>query len=95
MRQPLFHRPLAPGQIDFLGRLASPTEFIGQRQQPLGGVGTPVEHHVLAGFAQLRIEIVIHRHLPGIDDAHIHAGFDGVEQEHRMHGLAHAVIAAE
>ena len=95
MRQPLFHRPLAPGEIDFLGFLPFAAEFLGQRQQPLGGVGPPVEHHVLAGLAQFRIERVIDRHLPGIDDAHIHAGLDGVIEEHRMHGLAHALIAAE
>ncbi len=69
MRQPLLHRPLAPGQIDLLGRLPGAAEFFRQRQQPLGGVGTAVEHHVLAGLAQFRIEIVIDRDLPGIDDA--------------------------
>ena len=95
VRQPLLHRPLAPGEIDFLGLLPGAAEFLGQRQQPLGGVGAAVEHHVLAGLAQFRIEIVIDRHLPGIDDAHIHAGLDGVIEEHRMHRLAHALVAAE
>ena len=95
MRQPLLHRPLAPGQIDFLRLLPLAAEFLGQRQQPLGGVGPAVEHHVLAGLAQFRIEVVIDRDLPGIDDAHVHAGLDGVKQEHRMHGLAHALVAAE
>ncbi len=95
MRQPLFDRPLAPGQIDVLGLLPGAAELVGQRQQPLRSVRTLVEHDVLAGLAQFRIEIVIDRHLPGIDDAHVHAGLDGVIQEHRMHGLAHALIAAE
>ena len=57
--------------------------------------GAPVEHHVLAGLAQLRIEIVVDRHLPGIDDAHVHAGLDGVIEEHRVHRLAHRLVAAE
>ena len=93
--EPLLHRPLAPGQIDLLGRLPGAAEFLRQRQQPLGGVGPAVEHHVLAGLAQFRIERVVDRDLPGIDDAHIHAGLDGVEQEHRMHSFAHALVAAE
>ena len=55
----------------------------------------PVEHDILAGLAQLRIEIVVHRHLAGIDDAHVHAGFDRVIEEHRVHRLAHRLVAAE
>ena len=70
MRQPLLHRLLAPAQISDLGGLAVAAEFVGQRQQPLGRVGPAVEHHVLAGLAQFRIEVVIDRHLPGIDDSH-------------------------
>ncbi len=69
MRQPLVHRPFAPGEIGLLLLLALPVEFLRQRQQPLGGVGAAVEHHVLAGLAQFRIEIVVDRDLPGIDDA--------------------------
>ena len=69
VRQTFLHRPLAPGQIDLPGRLPGAAEFFRQRQQPLGGVGPPVEHHVLAGLAQFRIEAVIDRNLPGIDDA--------------------------
>ena len=68
---------------------------VGQRQQPLGGVLAPVEHDVLAGFAQFAIEVVIDRDLAGIDDTEIHAGGDGVIQEHRVHRLAHRLIAAE
>jgi molybdopterin converting factor small subunit len=41
------------------------------------------------------IEIVVHRHLAGIDDAHVHAGLDGVIEEHRVHRLAHRLVAAE
>ena len=66
-----------------------------EREQPLGRVGAAVEHHVLAGLAQLRIEIVVDRHLAGVDDAHVHAGLDGVIEEHRVHRLAHRLVAAE
>ena len=95
MRQPLLHRPLAPGEIDVLGLLPGAAELVRQRQQPLGRVGPAVEHHVLASSAQLRIDLVIDRQLPGIDDAHVHAGLDGVIEEHRVHRLAHRLVAAE
>ena len=70
-------------------------EFLGERQQPFGGARVAVEDDVLASLAQFGIDVVIDDHLPGIDDAHIHAGLDGVIQKHRMHRLAHRLIAAE
>ena len=33
--------------------------------------------------------------MAGVDDAHIHAGADGVVQKRRVHRLAHHVVAAE
>ena len=95
VRQPLADRPFAPGEIDLLRFLALAGEALRDREQPLGRIGAPVEHHVLAGLAQLRIEIVIDRHLAGIDDAHVHAGLDRVIEEHRVHRLAHRLVAAE
>ena len=95
VRQPLLHRPFAPGEIGLLLLLAVTAMALGEREQPLGRVGAAVEHDVLAGVAQLRIEIVVHRDLAGIDDAHIHAGGDGVIEEHRVHRLAHRLVAAE
>ena len=95
MGQPLLHRLLSPGEIGLLCLLPAAVEFLGQVQQPLGRVGTAIEHDVLAGFAQFRIEIVINCDLAGIDDPHIHAGLDRVEQEHRVHRLAHLLVAAE
>ena len=88
-------RLLAPGEIGVFLLLPLALECLGEIEQPLGGVRPPVEHDVLAGLAQFRIEVVIDRHLPGIDDAHIHAGLDGVEKKDRMHRLANALIAAE
>ena len=81
MRQALLHRPFAPGEIGLLLFLAVAAVALGEREQPLGGVGAAVEHHVLAGLAQFRIEIVVNGDLAGIDDAHIHAGGDGVSRE--------------
>ena len=93
--EPLLHRPFAPGEIGFLGLLLLAAEFFRQRQQPLGCAGIAVEDDVLAGLAQFGVDVVIDDHLPGIDDAHVHAGLDGVIQEHRVHGLAHRLVAAE
>jgi len=33
--------------------------------------------------------------LPGIDDAHVEAGPDGMKQKRRVHGLPHRVVATE
>ncbi len=66
---------------------------------PLGrgaaGLRHAVEHHVLAGLAQLRLDRVVDGELAGIDDAHVHAALDGVVEEHGVHGLAHRLVAAE
>ena len=95
VREPLIDRPLAPGEIGLLALLAVTVESLRQRQQPLGGVRTAGKHNVLAGFAQLAVEIVIDRDLSSIDDAEVHAGLDGVTEEHRVHRLAHRLVAAE
>ncbi len=95
MDQPLVHRLLAPREIDFaLLRLTAFVAF-GSLQQAVGRVGATVEDHVLDQGAQLRVDIVIERELASIHDAHVHARLDGVIEEHRMHRLAHAVVAAE
>ena len=64
-------------------------------EQPVGRVGAAVEDHVLAQLAQLRVDVVVERELAGVDDPHVHAGLDGVVEEHRVHGLAHRLVAAE
>src|SRR5450432_1508321 len=70
-------------------------KFFGECKQALGSAGVAIQNDVFAGLPQLGIDVVIDDHLPGIDDAHLHAGLDGVIQEHRMHGLAHRLVAAE
>ncbi len=40
-------------------------------------------------------DVVVDRQLAGVDDAHVHAVVDGVVQEHRVHRLAHRIVAAE
>src|SRR5690606_26258136 len=38
-------------------------------------------------------QVVVHRQLAGVDDAHGQAGANGVVEEHRVDGLAHRVVA--
>ena len=78
---------------------AGALEALGEREQPLGGgalaLRAAVQHHVLAGLAQLGLDRVVDRELAGVDDAHVHAGVDGVVEEDRVHRLAHRLVAAE
>ena len=96
MLEPLLDVPVAPFQPGpFLGGTAVAGVAGGGIEQPLGGVGAAGEHDVLAQVAQLRLDLLVHRELTGVDDAHAHAVGDGVVEEHRMHRLADAVVAAE
>ncbi|MPL88384.1 hypothetical protein SDC9_34404 [bioreactor metagenome] len=100
MFEPLRHRPLAPGEVARLLLLrARALEALGDGQKPLGrgaaGLRGAVQHHVLAGLAQLGVDLVIDRKLAGVDDAHVHAGLNRVIEEHRVHRLAHRLVAAE
>ena len=95
MLQPLVDRPLAPGEVGLLARRGAALVALGRLEQPFRRVGPPVEHHVLGEFAKLRIDVVIDRQCPGVDDAHVHAGGDRVIEEHRMHRGAHRLVAAE
>ena len=68
---------------------------LGHLHQALGGIGAPVQDHVLGGCPQISRNLLVHRQLTGIDDAHIHPGPDRVVEEGGMHGFAHRVVAAE
>ena len=61
----------------------------------LGGVLAAVEEDVLDVLEQLRRDVLVDLELAGVDDAHVHAGLDGVVQEGGVDGLAHGVVAAE
>ena len=71
------------------------TVAFGEREQPFGRIAAPVKRNVFARRSQFRIEVVIDRHLAGIDDAHVHSGGDGVIEKDRVHRLAYRLIAAE
>ncbi len=75
--------------------LAAAAVGLGDLEQALGGVGAAVEHDVLDALAQLGLDLVVDDQRAGVDDAHVEAGLDGVEQEDRVDRLAHRVVAAE
>ncbi len=78
-----------------LAPLPSPLKRGRCFEQAIGRVGAAVEDHVLGELAQFGRDVVVERELAGVDDAHVHAGADGVVQEHRVHGLAHGLVATE
>src|SRR3546814_4993604 len=39
--------------------------------------------------------VLVYRQHAGVDDAHVHAGLDGVVEKHRMDRLANEIVAAE
>jgi hypothetical protein len=92
--QPLLDGGCTPCQLDALV-LGRALHALGHLEQPFGGVGAAVQHHVFDAFAQFSIELVVDADHPGVDDAHVHAGLDGVVQEHRVDRLAHRLVAAE
>ena len=94
VRQPLLDRVVAPGEVAPVGA-ARAARRRGDLEQPLRGVGPAHEHEVLDALAQLGIEVVDDRQRPGVDDGHVEAGLDGVEEEDGVDGLAHGVVAAE
>ena len=97
--QPLVDRQLAPGE----GVAAGPDRvrplpgvLVGDGEQPFRGVGAAVQHDVLdEARAGLGLDVVVDRERAGVDDAHVHAGRDGVVQEDRVDRLADRVVAAE
>jgi len=46
-------------------------------------------------FEELLRDVLVDDKLARIDDAHVHARLDGVEQKRRVHGFADDVVAAE
>ena len=90
----LLHRALAPFQI-FNLCLGAGLHRLGHLHQFLARLGIAVQHHVFHRVAQVFGNLFVHAELPGVDDAHRHAGFDGVVQEHGVDRFAHRVVAAE
>ncbi len=107
VRETLLHRADAPGQargivahraLDGLGGVQQP---LGRRLLRVAGalravqLRLAVEDDVFHQLAQLGVEVVVHAHHAGVDDAHVHAGLDRVIQEHGVDGFPHRLVAAE
>ena len=77
-------------------RPAGALEALGEVQQPLGA--RPARRLSTTSSQASRSSgsiDVVDRELAGVDDAHVHAGLDGVVEEDRVHRLAHRLVAAE
>ena len=93
--QPFRHRRLAPREIGLLLDAAAALVGLRDLEQALGGVGAPVQDDVLDPLAEFGLDVLVDRELAGIHDAHGQTGADRVVKEHRVHRLAHPVVAAE
>ena len=92
--QSLLHRaaaPLADGADLALDSFVA----LGQRNQILRRVRSAGQNHVLHGLFQLRFNLVVHRQHPGIDDAHVQPGADGVVEKDRVHRFPHVIVASK
>ena len=75
--------------------VAGALDRVRELDEPLGRVGPPVEDDVLDVLEQVLRDVLVDDELAGVDDAHVEAGLDGVEQERGVDRLAHDVVAAE
>ena len=94
VREPLPDRGLAPGEVELPLRRAS-GHRAGVLDQPFGRVRPAVEEDVLDPLEQLGLDVLVHRELARVDDAHVEPRPDRVEEERRVHRLAHGVVPAE
>ena len=69
--------------------------FFREFDHALGRVRPAIEEHVLDPFEQVLRDVLVDRELAGVDDPHVHSGADRVEQERRVKGLAHPIVAAK
>ena len=95
MFEALLNAFLAPAQVHLsLLSLLSP-ELLGEVEEPVGGIGAPVQDHVLDALQEIPGNLVVDLEHPGIDDPHVHSGAGGVIEEGGVHGLPHHVVAPE
>ena len=95
MAQALAHRQLPPGEVFLALTRAAVLVVHGDLEQALRGIRPAIEDHVLDALAQVFRNVVVNGELAGVHDAEVHARLDRVVQEHRVHGLAHGLVAAE
>ena len=93
--QSLRQRQSAPLLLVAVLPRSLPLVFLRQLQQPLARARVAIEDHVLHRVAQPLGDVLVHAQLAGVDDPEVHAPGDSVIQEHRVHRLAHRIVAAE
>ena len=92
----LFDGAVAP----FLGLLfrddgADVLEGFAVLDEALGGIRAAIEEDVFDEDLEGGLDLFVELEHAGVDDAHVHAGGDGVVEEGGVHGLADLVVAAE
>ena len=95
VREPRFDRAFAPRQIGRRACVPAPFTCSANVTMPLGRVRAAVEDDVLDVLEQIRRDVFVDDQLAGVDDAHVEAGLDGVEEKRRVDRLAHDLVAAE
>ena len=94
--QTLVHGSLAPGEVlRRPGHPALPGVLLGELEQPVRRIRATVQDDVLDGLAELRLDLVVDRQRPGVDDRHVEPRPDRVVQEDRVDRLADPVDPAE
>ena len=95
MAEPVFDRHFTPGKVFNLFLAALSLELFGNIKQPLGCIITAIQDDIFNRISEFCGNVFINRQLTGIHNPHIHTRLDGVIKEHRMHGLAHSIVATE
>ena len=96
MAQPFGDRQAAPlGVVRRGGALPGAAVALRRLEQALGGVGAAIQHRVFHRLLEVGGNLVVDGELAGVDDAHGEPGVDGVVEEDRVDGFAHAVVAAK
>ena len=70
-------------------------DFLGEFDQPFGGVGAAIEQDVFDAFPQFRFDFFVNSQLAGIHNAHVEPGPNGMKQKRGMHRFADRVVSAE
>ena len=97
MFEAFFDTGFTPAHVDLslVGGAGLAFELFGVVDEDFGGVGAAVEDDVFDLFEHVLGDFLVNFEHAGVDDAHVHAGLDGVVEEHAVHGLADLVVAAE
>ena len=86
----------APAQIFHPGFASTAGAIlIGQLQQALCAVFTAIENHIFHTIAQVFRQVIVHRQLSRIDNAHVHARANSVIEEYRVDRLANCVVTTK